>query len=96
MSRLEKQKVEKRDRENLSIQVMATRKETEKVERQLERLEKDIEEKQPKTTPEVINVVHGIHRDMLMALDNLKRINRILFGKGVHTDDEKRSKLQRR
>lgn len=79
-----KERIRQRERDNLLISILATKKDTQKTNGVLEKLEIDIKEKQPQTTAEVLNVIHGIHRDLLMALENINRIRRILFKGETH------------
>lgn len=75
-----KEKIRKREIDNLIVEVITTKKKAYEVHKELEQLEIDMK-KDINTTHEVINVVRGMNRDLLLALENLIRIRRILFNK---------------
>ncbi|MEG2198025.1 MAG: hypothetical protein RSA51_09035 [Niameybacter sp.] len=76
-----KQEVEQQGREKVILELILIRKDLNKLGSKLDLLFDSIERKQPSVTAEVLNVLHGIHRDLLMAMENIKRIDRILFKK---------------
>lgn len=70
-----KEQLKKESVERFNIQIIAVKKDVKELKQDIDQMESNNISEAP---PEVINVIMGIRRDLLMCRDSIKRISRVL------------------